>query len=375
MISIPRNDTSVFGRWWWTVDRWLLAVILLLATIGLVLTATASPPVAERIGADSMYFLRKQIIILFPAIAILVSVSMLDLRQVRRLAVFMLFGSVVCMIATLLVGTEIKGATRWISLAGFSLQPSEFAKPAFAVLAGWFLAARRTGETVPGYTITVIIYFLLICLLLLQPDFGQALLLTAVVAVQLFLNGLPMALVIALVVFGVLALVAAYYGFDHVASRIDRFLDPKSGDSYQVDRATDAFQSGGLFGRGPGEGIVKNNLPDSHADFIFAVAGEEFGLFVCLIIVGLFVFVVLRAFTRVFQENDLFVLLAGAGLIVQFGLQAIINMASTMSIIPTKGMTLPFISYGGSSLIALALAMGMLLALTRRRPGIASWRN
>jgi len=375
MISIPRNDTSVFGRWWWTVDRWLLAVILLLATIGLILTATASPPVAERIGADSMYFLRKQIVILFPAIAILVSVSMLDLRQVRRLAAFMLFGSIVFMIATLFVGTEIKGATRWISLAGFSLQPSEFAKPAFAVLAGWFLAARRTGEAVPGYAITVLIYVLLTCLLLLQPDFGQALLLTAVAAVQLFLNGLPMALVIALVVFGVLALVAAYYGFDHVASRIDRFLDPKSGDSYQVDRATDAFQSGGLFGRGPGEGIVKNNLPDSHADFIFAVAGEEFGLFVCLIIVGLFVFVVLRAFTRVFQENDLFVLLAGAGLIVQFGLQAIINMASTMSIIPTKGMTLPFISYGGSSLIALALAMGMLLALTRRRPGIASWRN
>lgn len=375
MISIPRNDTSVFGRWWWTVDRWLLSVILLLAGIGLILTATASPPVAERIGADSMYFLRKQVMILFPAVAILISVSMLDLRQVRRLAAFMLIGSILLMIATLVIGTEIKGATRWISLAGFSLQPSEFAKPAFAVLAAWFLAARRTGEAVPGYSITLLIYVTLISLLLLQPDFGQALLLTTVAAVQLFLNGLPMALVIALVLLGVIALVAAYYGFDHVASRIDRFLDPKSGDSYQVDRATDAFQSGGLFGRGPGEGIVKNNLPDSHADFIFAVAGEEFGLFVCLLIVGLFVFVVLRGFIRVFQENDLFVLLAGAGLIVQFGLQAIINMASTMSIIPTKGMTLPFISYGGSSLIALALAMGMLLALTRRRPGIASWRN
>ncbi len=373
MMQFARNDTSILGNWWWTVDRWLLGAVILLAGIGLMLTTTASPPVAERINVDTMHFVRKQAIMLVPALLILVGVSLLSLRQLRRAALAVFIGSILLMAATILFGSEIKGATRWISLGGLTIQPSEFVKPSFAVLAGWVLAARRMGEEVPGYIVSGTLFLLVVVLLGLQPDIGQAVVMSAIWFTQLFIAGLSMTLVIFLVVGGVAGLVAAYYIFPHVAVRIDRFLDPESHDSFQIDRALEAFRSGGLMGRGPGEGTVKQVLPDGHADFIFAVAGEEFGLFACLIIVSLFVFVVVRGFARLLQNNDLFVVLAATGLIVQFALQALINMASTLSLIPTKGMTLPFISYGGSSLLALALGMGMLLALTRRRTGLASW--
>ena len=373
MMQFARNDTSILGNWWWTVDRWLLGAVILLAGIGLMLTTTASPPVAERINVDTMHFVRKQAIMLVPALVILIGVSLLSLRQLRRAALAVFIGSILLMVATILFGSEIKGATRWISLGGLTIQPSEFVKPSFAVLAGWVLAARRMGEEVPGYIVSGTLFLLVVALLGLQPDIGQAVVMSAIWFTQLFIAGLSMTLVILLVVGGVAGLVAAYYIFPHVAVRIDRFLDPGSHDSFQIDRALEAFRSGGLMGRGPGEGTVKQVLPDGHADFIFAVAGEEFGLFACLIIVCLFVFVVVRGFARLLQNNDLFVVLAATGLIVQFALQALINMASTLSLIPTKGMTLPFISYGGSSLLALALGMGMLLALTRRRTGMAPW--
>jgi len=373
MMQFARNDTSILGNWWWTVDRWLLGAVILLAGIGLMLTTTASPPVAERINVDTMHFVRKQAIMLVPALMILIGVSLLSLRQLRRAALAVFIGAVVLMVATILFGSEIKGATRWISLGGLTIQPSEFVKPSFAVLAGWVLAARRMGEEIPGYIVSGTLFLLVVALLGLQPDIGQAVVMSAIWFTQLFIAGLSMTLVIFLVVGGVAGLVAAYYIFPHVAVRIDRFLDPEAYDSFQIDRALEAFRSGGLMGRGPGEGTVKQVLPDGHADFIFAVAGEEFGLFACLIIVCLFVFVVVRGFARLLQNNDLFVVLAATGLIVQFALQALINMASTLSLIPTKGMTLPFISYGGSSLLALALGMGMLLALTRRRTGMAPW--
>ena len=374
-MQFARNDTSVLGNWWWTVDRWLLGAVVLLGAIGLMLTTTASPPVAERINVDSMHFVRKQAVMLAPALLLLVGISLLSLRQLRRLALAVFAGSVVLMVGTLLFGAEIKGATRWISFGGLTIQPSEFVKPSFAVLAGWMLAARRLGEEIPGYILSGGLFLLVAALLALQPDIGQAVVLSAIWFTQLFIAGLSMTLVIVLVVGGVAALVAAYFVFPHVASRIDRFLDPEAHDSFQIDRALEAFRSGGLMGRGPGEGTVKQVLPDGHADFIFAVAGEEFGLVACLLIVCLFVFVVVRSFARLLQDNDLFVVLAATGLTVQFALQALINMASTLSLIPTKGMTLPFISYGGSSLLALALGMGMMLALTRRRTGGATWQE
>jgi len=375
MMHFARNDTSILGNWWWTVDRWLLGAVVLLGALGLLLTTTASPPVAERINVESFHFVKKQALMLGPAVLTIIGVSLMNLKQIRRLALVAFAGAIVLMIATILFGAEIKGATRWISIAGLTVQPSEFAKPAFAVLAGWILAARRMGEDVPGYAISAALCVLVVGLLALQPDIGQAFVVCSIWFTQLFIAGLSMSFVIFAVLGGLAALVAAYYIFPHVATRIDRFLDPQAHDSYQIDKALEAFQSGGIMGRGPGEGIVKQSLPDGHADFIFAVAGEEFGLFACLIIVSLFVFVVVRGFSRLLQDNDMFVVLAASGLIVQFALQALVNMASTLSLIPTKGMTLPFISYGGSSLLALALGMGMLLALTRRRPGIASWRD
>ncbi|RVU34614.1 putative lipid II flippase FtsW [Hwanghaeella grinnelliae] len=375
MMHFARNDTSILGNWWWTVDRWLLGAVVLLGALGLLLTTTASPPVAERINVDSFHFVKKQAFMLAPALFTIIGVSLLNLKQIRRLALVVFVGALVLMVAAILFGTEIKGATRWISLGGLTIQPSEFAKPAFAVLAGWILAARRMGEDVPGYAISAALCVLVVGLLALQPDIGQAFVVCSIWFTQLFIAGLSMSFVIFAVLGGLAALVAAYYIFPHVATRIDRFLDPQAHDSYQIDKAMEAFQSGGIMGRGPGEGIVKQSLPDGHADFIFAVAGEEFGLFACMFIVAIFVFVVVRGLSRLLQDNDMFVVLAATGLIVQFALQALVNMASTLSLIPTKGMTLPFISYGGSSLLALALGMGMLLALTRRRPEIASWRD
>lgn len=369
MMTFARTDHSILGRWWWTVDRWTLAAVILIAMIGVVLIQAASPAVAERIGLSTFHFIERHLMMLLPALAIMVGVSLLSPRGVRRLAILLLLGAVGGVALTLIVGVEIKGATRWLHLPGLSLQPSEFVKPAFAVVAAWLFALHRTQDGFPGIPIVCGLYLLIVSLLLMQPDLGQTFLLTAVFAGQFFLAGLPILLVAVLVVLGVSGLVAAYFALPHVQSRIDRFLDPNAGDNYQVARAMEAFQNGGLWGTGPGQGTVKMSIPDSHADFIFAVAGEELGLLWCLAIAALFAFVVIRSFARAFSEQSLFVMLAASGLVMQFGLQALINMGSTLHLMPTKGMTLPFISYGGSSLIALGIGMGMLLALTRRRFG------
>ncbi len=369
MSTLARTDTSLLGQWWWTIDRWTIAALATLAAIGAVLTLAASPPVAERIGLEPFHFARRQFLFLPLAFMVMFSISLLAPRGVRLLAAVCLGLSIIAMAATILVGVEIKGASRWLQIGGLSFQPSEFVKPGFAVIAAWMFSERRLDESFPGYLIATSLFVIVAFLLLLQPDVGMTIVVAAVWGVQFFLAGLPLTLVLLI---GLLFLgggAAAYLAFPHVQSRVDRFLDPAAGEGYQVARSLEAFRNGGLFGRGPGEGRIKEVLPDAHADFIFAVAGEEFGMVVCLIIVGLFAFVVMRGFSRVFRDNDLFVLLAVAGLLVQFSLQAIINIASTINLVPPKGMTLPFISYGGSSTLALALTMGMVLALTRERPG------
>ena len=369
MTPIARDDSSVLGRWWWTVDRWTLFSLCLLVLFGMVLTAAASPPVADRIGLDSFYFVRRQAMLVVPAFALMISISLLEPRSVRRLAAIAFVVGVVLLVATLLIGPEIKGAQRWIKVGGLTLQPSEFIKPAFAVVAAWMFSARRLGEDIPGYLISALLYLTVLSLLLAQPDVGQTIVVSAIWFTQWFLAGLSMTWVGLIVLLGMSAMFAAYFTFPHVESRIDRFFDPGVGDTYQIDRAMEAFMNGGLFGRGPGEGTAKAYLPDAHSDFILAVAGEEFGLIACLLLVALFAFIVMRGMMRVLEDRNLFVVLAAAGLLMQFALQAIINMASTVNLMPTKGMTLPFISYGGSSLLALAFGMGMLLALTRRRAG------
>jgi len=301
---------------------------------------------------------------------------LLNRSGVRQLAVICFGLAVLFMIYTLVDGTEKKGAIRWLTFASFSIQPSEFVKPSFAIIAAWMFSAWRLKEDFPGYMVAVGLYLTVVALLLMQPDVGMAILVSVVWGTQFFLAGLPMLLVLVIGIVFICGGFVAYFNFEHVQIRIDRFFDPASTEAYQVMRSLEAFRNGGVFGRGPGEGHVKEVLPDAHADFIFAVAGEEFGLMMTLLIVGLFLFVVLRGFGRAFKETDLFVQLAVAGLLVQFGLQAIINMASTLNLMPTKGMTLPFVSYGGSSMMALAIGLGMVLALTRERPGQENaWRD
>jgi cell division protein FtsW len=366
--SFARTDTSTLGRWWWTVDHWLLGALAALIFVGALLTLAASPPVAERVGLDSFHFVKRQWMILPVAVMIMVGVSLLSPQNIRRTAVVVFVASVGLLVLTLLVGPEIKGARRWLPVMSFSLQPSEIAKPAFAVVTAWMFAEHRLRPEFPGYRIGAALLMLMIGLLVLQPDLGMTVVVSTVWFTQLFAAGLPMIFVILLGILGIGGLVGAYFLLPHVASRIDRFLDPAAGDSYQINRSLEAFANGGIFGRGPGEGVIKTMLPDAHADFIFSVAGEEFGLIACLLLVALFAFVVIRGLGRLLQDQNFFVMLAGTGLVVMFGVQALVNMGSSLHLLPTKGMTLPFISYGGSSLIGLAFAMGMVLGLTRRRP-------
>ncbi|MBV8613617.1 MAG: cell division protein FtsW, partial [Acetobacteraceae bacterium] len=284
-----------------------------------------------------------------------------------RVAVIAFAISVALLALTFVVGAEIKGARRWINLPGLSLQPSEFIKPTFTIVAAWLFSEQKQRPRFPGNLISAGLFVLLIFMLIKQPDLGMAVVVAAVWFAQFFMAGLRLYWVALGSAGGVAAFIGAYLWLPHVTSRVNRFLDPAAGDSYQVNRSMEAFANGGLWGRGPGEGTVKHVLPDAHADFVFAVAGEEFGLIACLIVVCVFAFIVLRGFSRLVQEGNLFVLLSATGLLIQFGLQAVINMASSLHLIPTKGMTLPFLSYGGSSMLALALGMGMMLALTRRR--------
>lgn len=367
MTLVARTDTSTIGRWWWTVDRWTLAALAALMVVGAWLVVTASPSVAERLGYGPFHFAQRHLMMLPVAAAVMFATSILSPRGVLRIAALLFAISLLLLAATLVVGVETKGAQRWINFGGFSLQPSEFVKPAFAVVAAWLFAEGKRDAAVRGQWIAFALFLMVTGLIMAQPDLGMTMVITFVWLAQFFLAGLSMWLVIALGLVGFGGLVGAYFMFPHVTSRIDRFLDPSSGDSYQIDKALDAFVNGGFFGRGPGVGRVKELIPDAHADFVFAVAGEEMGAVACLVIVGLFAFIVLRCFTRLLTEQNLFVFLAVAGLVTNFGLQAVINIGSSLHLLPTKGMTLPFISYGGSSLLALAVTMGMALALTRRR--------
>lgn len=368
-MKFARIDQSPVARWWWTVDRWSLAALFMLIGFGIVMSLAASPPVAERIGYDSMHFVRRHLAMLPLAVGIMFVVSLQPPRTIRRIALIGFGISLALLALTFVVGAEIKGARRWINLPGLSLQPSEFVKPTFAVVAAWLFTEQRLRPGFPGNLICTALFLAILAMLIKQPDIGMAAVVAAVWFAQFFMAGLRLYWVAAGALAGLGGLAGAYTYIPHVRGRIDRFLDPSVGDSYQVNRSIEAFANGGLWGRGPGEGTVKDVLPDAHADFVFAVAGEEFGVIICLVIVALFAFIVLRGLSRMSQEGSLFVLLAASGLLIQFGLQAAINMASSLHLIPTKGMTLPFLSYGGSSLLALGLGMGMMLALTRRRLG------
>ena len=368
-MMFARIDQRPVARWWWTVDRWTLGALVVLIGFGTVMSMAASPAVAERLGYSSLHFAERQLATVPFALAIMFGVSLLPPRAVRRVAFAVFAVSLALLALTFVIGAEIKGARRWINLPGFSLQPSEFIKPSFAIVAAWLFAEQKENPDFPGNLISIGLFLALVGMLVKQPDLGMAVVVAAVWFAQFFMAGLRLYWVATGTIAGLAGFVGAYLWLPHVTSRVNRFLDPAAGDSYQVNRSIEAFVNGGLWGRGPGEGRVKDVLPDAHADFVFAVAGEEFGIIVCIVIVGVFAFIVLRGFSRLLQEQNLFVTLAATGLLTQFGLQAIINMASSLHLIPTKGMTLPFLSYGGSSMLALAFGMGMVLALTRRRLG------
>ncbi|MEQ8326578.1 MAG: putative lipid II flippase FtsW [Parvibaculum sp.] len=369
MIRLARTNRSLIAEWWWTVDKWTLLMLVCLMIVGGVLALAASPAVAMRIHLPPFYFVYKQLAFFVPAIVVLIGVSLLNVRQVRRAAALVFAVAFVLMALTPVLGQEVKGAHRWLQLGPVGIQPSEFVKPAFIVLVAWLFAEAQRTPGIPGTALAVALYGMVVAVLAVQPDFGQLMLVTLVFGAMFFMAGLSWGWIGSLAVIAVAGAITAYSMMPHVASRVDRFLDPESGDTYQIDRALDAVNAGGLFGRGPGEGVVKRILPDAHTDFIFAVAAEEYGVIAGLIIIGLFATIVMRTLRQAMEEQDLFVQFAACGLVALFGLQALINMSVNVNLMPAKGMTLPFISYGGSSLLALAFAMGMLLALTRRRAG------
>jgi cell division protein FtsW len=369
--AFRRTDRSLLGRWFWTVDRVALGLIGLLLLLGLVILFSASPAGAKRVSfahdasLGPLFFFNRQLVYLAIAAPILIGCSMLSKTMVRRLGSI---GFIVCLMllfAVLGFGEVRNGSRRWIELVGFDLQPSEFLKPLFVIVTAWILAAKYDDPDAPAMSVAFALLTLVIAPLVMQPDLGQSALITMTFIVQLFLAGLALWRVAAVFGAGVIGMGLAYLTIPHVTSRIDRFLHG-GGDTYQVDKAVESFKSGGLFGVGPGEGIVKFKLPEPHTDYIFSVAGEEFGLVACVALALLYLVIIVRIMRQVLEDEDAFSFLAAAGLTVQFGTQAFINMGVNLHVLPAKGMTLPFVSYGGSSLIASAIALGLVLALTRR---------
>ncbi|HEV3372749.1 MAG TPA: putative lipid II flippase FtsW [Xanthobacteraceae bacterium] len=365
---VSRVESTPFAAWWWTVDRLMLAAVIVLMLAGIVLSLAASPPVAARLGLEPFYFVNRHILFLVPALIVLLATSLMSERNIRRLALVVFIVSLILIAATLMYGAEVKGARRWIVILGVNIQPSEFLKPAFVILIAWLFGESARRPEMPANTAALALLLTAVSALVLQPDFGQTMLLLLVWGTLFFLAGMRMVWVIGLGGAAAIGLAGAYATVPHVARRIQRFMDPSSGDTFNVDQALESFLRGGWLGRGPGEGTIKRILPEAHTDFVFAVAAEEFGIVLCLALLALFAFVVLRALRRALDDADPFRRFAVAGLAMLFGLQSAINMSVNLHLIPAKGMTLPFISYGGSSMISLAYGMGMLLALTRERP-------
>ncbi|MGH6674339.1 MAG: putative lipid II flippase FtsW [Acetobacteraceae bacterium] len=363
-----RAQRTLFSEWWWTVDRLTLGVLIALMLGGIVLCLAASPPVATRIGLDPFHFVDRQVIFLIPAAAVLFATSFLSPREVRQISLIVFVVSLILVAATPYFGAEIKGARRWLVILGVNVQPSEFLKPAFVILIAWLFGESAKRPEMPANLIALVLLIVVISLLVMQPDFGQTMLIALVWGALFYMAGMRFIWVIGLAMTAGVGLMTAFYTVPHVAQRIHGFLDPSAGSSFNVDIATESFIRGGWFGRGPGEGTIKRILPEGHTDFIFAVAAEEFGIVLCLILVALFAFIVIRALGKAMRNDDAFSRFAVSGLAILFGLQSAINMAVNLHLMPAKGMTLPFISYGGSSLISLAYGMGMLVALTRERP-------
>ncbi|MEJ6640617.1 MAG: putative lipid II flippase FtsW [Octadecabacter sp.] len=368
--AIPvQSGDPVLPRWWRTVDKWTLSCVLALFGIGLLLGLAASPPLAAKNGFEPFHYVQRQAFFGALALCVLFVTSMMSPTLVRRLAVLGFIGAFIALAGLPFFGTDFgKGAMRWYSLGFVSVQPSEFLKPGFIVVAAWFMAAAHEIGGPPGKTYSLVLTVVIVLMLAMQPDFGQAALILFGWGVMYFVAGAPILLLVGLAGLVVFGGTIAYSNSEHFARRIDGFLNPDVDPTTQLGYATNAIREGGFFGVGVGEGTVKWSLPDAHTDFIIAVAAEEYGLICVLAVIGLYATIVVRSLMRLMKERDPFIRLAGCGLACIFGVQAMINMGVAVRLLPAKGMTLPFVSYGGSSVIASGIAVGMLLAFTRTRP-------
>jgi len=364
---VSRAERGPLADWFWTIDRFFLAMFVFLMGIGFMLSFAASPAVAERIGLEPFHFVKRHAAFMIPSLMVMIGLSFLTPRQVRRTAILLLIVAIAMMLLALFFGVEVKGSRRWVTLAGISVQPSEFMKPAFVVVCAWLFAEHARQPEIPGNLFAIILFGMVASLLVAQPDLGQTILTTAVWGGMFFMAGMPWLWIIVLGVGGAGGLVSAYYVFPHVAGRIDKFMTGE-GDTFQIDTAREAIIRGDWFGQGPGEGIVKRIIPDAHTDFIFSVAAEEFGIIFCIALVALFTALVLRGLSHAYKEKNDFNRFAVAGLVLQMGIQSIINIGVNLELLPAKGMTLPLISYGGSSMVAICVTAGFILALTRHRP-------
>ena len=368
--SVPSGDGEpILPRWWRTVDKWSMSCVLALFGVGILLGLAASPPLAERHGYAAFHYVERQVAYGVLALLVMFAFTLMSPKTVRRLAVLGFAVSFAALAFLPLLGTDFgKGAVRWYSLGFGSVQPSEFLKPGFIVLVGWMIAASNEVAGPPGKTYSFAIAVIIVAFLAAQPDFGQACLILFSWGVMYFVGGAPFLVLAAIAGLTVMGGVLAYQNSEHFARRIDGFLSAEVDPTTQLGYAANAIREGGFFGVGVGEGTVKWSLPDAHTDFIIAVAAEEYGLILVLVIIFLYATIVLRSLFRLMRERDPFIRLAGTGLACTFAMQAMINMSVAVRLLPAKGMTLPFVSYGGSSLVAGGIMIGMLLALTRTRP-------
>ncbi len=375
-ISPGRTHRSPFFEWWRSVDHITLAFLVCLIGTGIILSMAASPAAAARLQIDNpFYFLYRHIVFAGAGLVGAIILSFFSILNARRVGVIALLGMIVMLIAVMFLGYEVKGAQRWIRIGSFGLQPAEFIKPAFIVFAAWMFAVRKKDPTFPAVGLVFAFYLVIVTLLIRQPDFGQSFLLTLCFAAVFFFAGLSLGWMLFLLGTTAIGAVGAYFTLPHVQTRVDRFLSPGGEDNYQTDKALEAISNGGFFGRGPGEGAIKYSLPDGHTDFIFAVTVEEFGFLISMFLIILLAGFVIRCFRAALRLNDYFCQLAVAGLATMIGLQAVINLYVNLNMAPPKGMTLPFISYGGSSLLALCFTAGLILAFTRRRPGLYGYND
>ena len=361
-MIITRSDRSNIALWWWTIDRYLLTGFFMLILIGIFLVMASSQHLTQSLNLSSHHFTLRHILFGTLSIPIIISFSILNQRQIKIISILGMLISILLIFSTVIDGDKIKGAQRWLYIGNISFQPSEVCKPFFIIFNAWVLSLWAEKKDFPGWIWSITSISIISALLLLQPDLGMTILFIFTWGFQLFITGIPLIIIIFLIISFPIFMIISYHNFDHVKIRIDSFIE---GTTYQVSKSLQSFEAGGLLGKGPGEGLYKKSLPDAHSDFVFAVAAEEYGALICSFIIIIYASIILRTLFYTIRNDNLFLILAIAGLAFQFGFQSLIHMASNTDLIPTKGMTLPFLSYGGSSILASAIMAGMLLGLTR----------